>query len=56
MVRTPASTHENEISSMIKEDTAHERLAEDEEARRCAWEACKSLPRFLRDQCLPDTA
>ena len=53
MNRNPAPTLENEINGIIKEQTTRERLAECEEARQCVREACKCLPWFFRDQCLP---
>ncbi len=49
----PATTLEHEVNSIVKEQTARERLAECEEARQCVWEACKFLPWFFRDRCLP---
>ena len=53
MDHNPASTLGDEINNNLKEKTARERLAEAEEARPLVREACKCLPWFFRDQCLP---
>ena len=53
MNRDPAPTLGNETNSIIMDQMARERLADCEEARQCVREACKCLPWFFRDQCLP---